>query len=347
VESGLVKTGVMYEAVQRGVPFVLAGSIRDDGPLVDVVTDTVLAQKAYLEGLEGAGCCLMLASALHSIAVGNLLPARVRTICVDMVESVPVKLGNRGSMQAIGLVTDVGYFLERLRPSWRNRALPGKGRGRKRKKLAGNGGYLYNDQVVSRFPEAPMKQSRVVWGGLLLLALATLGCQWVSDLIPASPSASPGVAGLVTSDDSRHPPQGLADPDSRAEPDPESDPEPGSHPGTGQLHPARLEPGALLCGPRRSSTWTLDASITGTRAPRALDLKANCEGCYYVKDGDRYHEEVGRQLGLRGYCAYYDGDEIGIKNQNSFNEQYDILLAAGYIRRGQGTYMGTCRPAWF
>jgi lysine-ketoglutarate reductase/saccharopine dehydrogenase-like protein (TIGR00300 family) len=115
VEGGLVKTGVMYEAVRRGIPFVLAGSIRDDGPLVDVVTDTVLAQKAYLEGLEGAGCCLMLASALHSIAVGNLLPARVRTICVDMVESVPVKLGNRGSMQAIGLVTDVGYFLERLR----------------------------------------------------------------------------------------------------------------------------------------------------------------------------------------------------------------------------------------
>jgi len=115
VESGLVKTGVMYEAVQRGLPFVLAGSIRDDGPLVDVVTDTVLAQKAYLEALVGAGCCLMLASALHSIAVGNLLPARVRTICVDMVESVPVKLGNRGSMQAIGLVTDVGYFLERLR----------------------------------------------------------------------------------------------------------------------------------------------------------------------------------------------------------------------------------------
>jgi lysine-ketoglutarate reductase/saccharopine dehydrogenase-like protein (TIGR00300 family) len=114
VEGGLVKSGVMYEAVRKGVPFVLAGSIRDDGPLRDVVTDTVQAQKAYLEALRGAGCCLLLASALHSIAVGNLLPARVRTICVDMVESVPVKLGNRGSMQAIGLVTDVGFFLERL-----------------------------------------------------------------------------------------------------------------------------------------------------------------------------------------------------------------------------------------
>ena len=114
VESGLVRSGVMYEVVRRGVPYVLAGSIRDDGPLKDVITDVVQAQKAYAVALEGAGMCLMLASALHSIAVGNLLPARVRTVCVDMTESVPVKLGNRGTLQAIGLVTDVGYFLERL-----------------------------------------------------------------------------------------------------------------------------------------------------------------------------------------------------------------------------------------
>lgn len=114
VESGLVTAGVMYELVKKDVPFVLAGSIRDDGPLADVVTDTLAAQKAYAESLRGAGVCLMLASALHSIAVGNLLPARVRTVCVDMTESVPVKLSNRGSMQAIGVVTDVGFFLERL-----------------------------------------------------------------------------------------------------------------------------------------------------------------------------------------------------------------------------------------
>ena len=114
VESGLVTAGVMYELVKKDVPFVLAGSIRDDGPLADVVTDTLAAQKAYAESLRGAGVCLMLASALHAIAVGNLLPARVRTVCVDMTESVPVKLSNRGSMQAIGVVTDVGFFLERL-----------------------------------------------------------------------------------------------------------------------------------------------------------------------------------------------------------------------------------------
>jgi lysine-ketoglutarate reductase/saccharopine dehydrogenase-like protein (TIGR00300 family) len=114
VERGLVASGVMYELVRRDLPFVLAGSIRDDGPLRDTITDVVAAQASYLEALEGAGVCLMLASALHSIAVGNLLPARVRTVCVDMTESVPVKLSNRGTLQAIGLVTDVGFFLERL-----------------------------------------------------------------------------------------------------------------------------------------------------------------------------------------------------------------------------------------
>jgi lysine-ketoglutarate reductase/saccharopine dehydrogenase-like protein (TIGR00300 family) len=114
VETGLVTSGVMYEAVRKGITFVLAGSIRDDGPLKDTLTDMVVAQKAYVEALKGAGLCLMLASALHSIAVGNLLPARVRTVCVDMTESVPVKLSNRGTMQAVGLVTDVGFFLERL-----------------------------------------------------------------------------------------------------------------------------------------------------------------------------------------------------------------------------------------
>jgi len=114
VETGLVTSGVMYEAVTKGITFVLAGSIRDDGPLKDTITDMIAAQRAYVDALRGAGMCLMLATALHSIAVGNLLPARVRTVCVDMTESVPVKLSNRGTMQAIGLVTDVGFFLERL-----------------------------------------------------------------------------------------------------------------------------------------------------------------------------------------------------------------------------------------
>lgn len=122
VEKGLVRSGVLFEAVRRSVPFVLAGSIRDDGPLRDVIPDVLAAQEAYAEALRGAGLCLLLATALHSIAVGNLLPARVRTVCVDMTESLPAKLANRGTMQAVGLVTDVGFFLERLEQDLRARA---------------------------------------------------------------------------------------------------------------------------------------------------------------------------------------------------------------------------------
>ena len=114
VQTGVVQSGVMYECVRTRTPFVLAGSIRDDGPLLDVITDIRDAQEAYIEALEGAGTCLILASALHGIAVGNLLPARVRTVCVDMLESIPTKLANRGTHQALGLVTDVGFFLESL-----------------------------------------------------------------------------------------------------------------------------------------------------------------------------------------------------------------------------------------
>lgn len=111
VRAGIVPSGVMRALVETGTPFVLAGSIRDDGPLKEVITDVLEAQSAYLLALENAGMCLMLASALHGIAVGNLLPASVRTVCVDMSESVPVKLANRGTMHAVGLVTDVGSFL--------------------------------------------------------------------------------------------------------------------------------------------------------------------------------------------------------------------------------------------
>jgi lysine-ketoglutarate reductase/saccharopine dehydrogenase-like protein (TIGR00300 family) len=114
VESGLVRSGVMHALVEQGVPYVLAGSIRDDGPLADVIPDVLAAQDAYAAALEGVGMCLLLASALHAIAVGNLIAAEVRTVCVDMTEALPVKLGNRGTTQAIGIVTDVGYFLEGL-----------------------------------------------------------------------------------------------------------------------------------------------------------------------------------------------------------------------------------------
>lgn len=114
VEKGVLTSGLMYECVKRSIRTVLAGSIRDDGPLVDVVTDCVEAQREYIDALDGVAVVLMLASTLHSIAVGNVLKSSVKTVCVDINEATPLKLGNRGSKQAIGIVTDVSFFLNVL-----------------------------------------------------------------------------------------------------------------------------------------------------------------------------------------------------------------------------------------
>lgn len=114
VDDGYITGGVMYECVRRGVPFVLAGSVRDDGPLPDVVTDVVAAADAMRAHIPGVAVALMLASTLHAIATGNLLPAGVETYCVDINPAVVTKLADRGSHQALGLVTDVGLFLRDL-----------------------------------------------------------------------------------------------------------------------------------------------------------------------------------------------------------------------------------------
>jgi lysine-ketoglutarate reductase/saccharopine dehydrogenase-like protein (TIGR00300 family) len=115
VKRGLVRSGIMAACVRKKIPFVLAGSIRDDGPLPDVITDVLEAQRAMRRELQGVEVVIMLATTLHSVAVGNLLPARVRTVCVDMNPSSVTKLSDRGTWQSIGLVTDVGYFLRQLR----------------------------------------------------------------------------------------------------------------------------------------------------------------------------------------------------------------------------------------
>jgi hypothetical protein len=115
VNSGRLTTGVMYECVKANVPFVLAGSLRDDGPMPETITDMNEAQDAYAEQLKGAGVVLCLSSMLHSIAVGNMLPAWVKIVCVDINPAVPTKVSDRGTGQALGVVTDVGLFLELLR----------------------------------------------------------------------------------------------------------------------------------------------------------------------------------------------------------------------------------------
>ncbi|MBQ2771405.1 MAG: TIGR00300 family protein [Methanocorpusculum sp.] len=116
VQSGLVTGGIMYECIKNDVPFVLAGSIRDDGPLPDVIQNTIQAQdemRKYIVDPD-LGMMLMVATLLHSIAVGNLLPSHVKTICVDINPASVTKLMDRGTSQAIGMVSDAGIFLPSL-----------------------------------------------------------------------------------------------------------------------------------------------------------------------------------------------------------------------------------------
>ncbi|MEH1867613.1 MAG: TIGR00300 family protein [Nostoc sp.] len=114
VQAGAIKSGVMYECVHNNVPFVLAGSIRDDGPLPDTQMDLIQAQEEYAKHLEGAEMILMLSSMLHSIGVGNMTPAGVKMVCVDINPAVVTKLSDRGSVESVGVVTDVGLFLSLL-----------------------------------------------------------------------------------------------------------------------------------------------------------------------------------------------------------------------------------------
>ncbi|HLH43707.1 MAG TPA: TIGR00300 family protein [Bryobacteraceae bacterium] len=122
VESGRLKSGVMYECVIADIPFVLAGSLRDDGPLPDTITDMNRAQDVYAEQLRGAGLVLCLGSMLHSIAVGNMSPSWVKIVCVDINPAVATKVSDRGTGQAIGVVTDVGQFLRLLAAQLRREA---------------------------------------------------------------------------------------------------------------------------------------------------------------------------------------------------------------------------------
>lgn len=111
VEQGVLNSGIMYECVRHNVEFILAGSIRDDGPLPDVITDVLEAQQRMREAIRDVNFCLMIATMLHSVAVGNLLPAWVKVVCVDINPSTVIKLSDRGSWQTVGIVTDVEPFL--------------------------------------------------------------------------------------------------------------------------------------------------------------------------------------------------------------------------------------------
>ena len=114
VRSGVIAEGIMAACVRHDVSMVMAGTIRDDGPLPGVVTDSMQAQQAMRAEVQGVGLALLVASTLHAIATGNLLPAAVPTVCVDVNPSVPTKLADRGSFQAVGLVMDAASFLKEL-----------------------------------------------------------------------------------------------------------------------------------------------------------------------------------------------------------------------------------------
>jgi len=114
VESGRLASGILYECIKAGAPFVLAGSLRDDGPLPETITDMNAAQDAYAGALEGAGLVICLGSMLHSIATGNMLPSWVKIVCVDINPAVATKVSDRGTGQAVGVVADVGLFLDLL-----------------------------------------------------------------------------------------------------------------------------------------------------------------------------------------------------------------------------------------
>ncbi len=114
VEKGALTSGIMYEAIRARIDLVLAGSIRDDGPLPDVISDTLVAQDRMREAIHGVGFALLIATALHSIATGNLLPAQVKVVSVDINPATVTKLADRGTFQTIGLVTDVEPFLRSL-----------------------------------------------------------------------------------------------------------------------------------------------------------------------------------------------------------------------------------------
>jgi hypothetical protein len=114
VESGALTSGVMHAMVTANKPFILVGSVRDDGPLPDVYTDVIEGQRAMRAQLRGVGFAIMVATMLHSIATGNILPASVPLVAVDINPATVTKLADRGSAQAIGIVTDIGLFLEQL-----------------------------------------------------------------------------------------------------------------------------------------------------------------------------------------------------------------------------------------
>jgi hypothetical protein len=199
---------------------------------------------------------------------------------------------------------------------------------------------------------------------VLGLAITFAGCQALTDALPTkstepspSPSQSPVSIPVILPSPSPTPTPVLGGPAASPSPtpsNPQPSPTPGSTPappvgGSCNLPPTNSPDAPCSMGSANFYS-AVDRAITQLtqQQPNIFDFNRSvCENCYYVKDVNAYAAGVIRNLNAAGYCAIYDGEELGVKNSNSFNEQYDIHLSSGHIRRGTGIYRSTCTPAWF
>jgi len=208
-----------------------------------------------------------------------------------------------------------------------------------------------------------MRQGRVmgVWTGRLtvagLLALSLAGCQALKDALPTkpsdprpAPSQSPVAIPVVLPQPSPTPTPVFGAPSPTPNPAPTPTPAP-PPPGGGSCGlPPSNNPDAGCSMQSPSFLSQVDRAITQLtqQQPSLFNFNDNrCENCYFVKNQAQFVAGVIRNLNAAGLCAFYDGEELAVKNSNSFNDQYDILIASGHIRRGAGSYRSTCTPSWF
>ncbi len=211
-----------------------------------------------------------------------------------------------------------------------------------------------------------MRRGRAIggWTGRLtiagVLAVGLVGCQALKDALPTkpseprpTPSQSPVAIPVVLPQPTPTPVLGGPAPTptpSTPGPAPTPTPTPAPPSGGSCSLPPSNNPNAPCTVQNPLFLGPVDKAITllTQQQPSIFDFNNNkCENCYYVKDVTAYTTGVIKNLNAAGYCAYYDGEELAVKNTNSFNEQYDILISSGHIRRGGGSYRTTCNPSWF
>jgi len=191
-----------------------------------------------------------------------------------------------------------------------------------------------------------------------LLTISFSGCQALKDALPTkpteptpAPTQSPLAIPVVMPEPKPTPILGAPGPAPTPTPAPGSDPTPAPPPSGGSCKlPPSSNPNAPCSMQSPSFLGAVDKAITQVvdQQPSLFDMnQKTCENCYHVRNEDAFVSAVMKNLNAAGYCTYYDGEELAVKNSNSFNDQYDILVSSGHIRRGAGSYRSTCNPSWF